>query len=67
MSFLHIDMKSCEVFVSWQKWLYRLMTVRCDTMLMWWFDVVSSHSKISDKILKAVKADNLSCCSDVLT
>ncbi len=36
-------------------------------MFMWWFDVVSLHSKMNDKILKAVKADNLSCCDDVLT
>jgi len=67
MSFFYIDMKSCEVFVLWQKQLYRLTTVRCDTMFVWWFDVVSLHSKISNKILKAVKADNLSCCDDVLT
>jgi len=36
-------------------------------MLVWWFDVVSLHNKISNKILKAVKADNLSCCDGVLT
>ena len=36
-------------------------------MFMWWFDVVSSHSKVSNKVLKAVKADNLSCCDGVLT
>ncbi len=36
-------------------------------MLVWWFDVISLHSKVSDKILKAVKANNLSCCDDVLT
>ncbi len=67
MSFFYIDMKPCGVFVSWQKWLYRLMTVRCGMMLVWWFDVVSSHSKVSDKVLKAVKAGNLPCCDDVLT
>ncbi len=67
MNFFYINMKSCEVFMSWQKWLYRLTTIRCDTMFMWWFDVVSSHNKMSNKILKAVKADNLPCYDDVLT
>ena len=41
--------------------------IRCDMMFVWWFDVVPSHSKISDKILEAVKADDLSYCGDVLT
>ncbi len=67
MSFFYIDIKSYEVFVSWQKWLYRSAMVRCDTTFVWWFDVVPLHSKISDKVLKAVKADNLPCCDDVLT
>jgi len=67
MSFFYIDMESHRVFVSWWKWLYRLMMIRCDMMFVWWFDVVSSHSKVNDKILEAVKAGNLSCCDDVLT
>ncbi len=42
------------------------MTVRCDTMFVWWFDVVSSHNKINDKILKTIKANDLFCCNNVL-
>ncbi len=41
--------------------------IRCDMMFVWQFDVVSLHNKMSNKILKTVKADNLSCCDDVLT
>ncbi len=36
-------------------------------MFVWWFDVVSLHNKISNKILKTVKANDLSCCDNVLT